>query len=116
MGKRLFFPLAALALLLLQLGNCMPAMAMNAGAMQCCGSMPCTPANQSQGCCKNMLSASAPNMLPGHHVALHGPAVAALEYPLVAEILRYAPDPYSIIEAPQHSPPDLYTLHASLLI
>jgi hypothetical protein len=116
MGKRLFFLLAALAVLLLQLGNCMPAMAMNPQAMQCCRSMPCTPANRSQGCCKNMLSASAPSMLPGHHAALHGPAVVAIEYPIVSEILRYAPAPYSIIESPQHSPPDLYTLHASLLI
>lgn len=116
MGKRLFFPLATLALLLLQLGNCIPAMTMNPGAMQCCRSMPCTPANSRQGCCKNMVSASAPSMLPGHHAALHGPTVAAIGYPRVTEILRYAPDPYSIIEAPQHSPPNLYTLHASLLI
>lgn len=116
MGKRLFFPLAALAVLLLQLGNCMPAMAMDPQAMQCCRSMPCTPANRSQGCCKNMLSSSAPSMLPGHHAALHSPAVTAIEYPLVIRILRYAPERYSIVEAQQHSPPDLYTLHANLLI
>lgn len=114
MGKRVFFPFAALTVLLLQLGNCGPAM--NPQAMQCCRSMPCTPANRSQGCCKNMLSASAPKMLPGHHAALHGPTVSAIEYPLWTETLGYAPEPYSIVEAQQHSPPDLYTLHASLLI
>lgn len=114
MGKRLSFPLAVLALLLLQFGNCVPPMP--TGAMQCCGSMPCTPANQSQGCCKNMLSASAPSMLASHHATLQSPTVAAVEYPRVTEKLRHAPDPYSIIEASQHSPPDLYTLHASLLI
>jgi hypothetical protein len=116
MGKRLLFALATLAILLLQLGNCTPGLAMSAQAMQCCRSMPCTPSNHGQGCCKDMIWASAPSMLPGHHAALHTPTVAAISYPLVTEILRNSDDPYSIVEAIPHSPPDLYTLHASLLI
>jgi hypothetical protein len=55
-------------------------------------------------------------MLPGQPTALCAPGTATVEYPLVAEILRYAPDPSLLVDAQQHSPPDLYTIHASLLI
>lgn len=116
MGKRLLFALATLAILLLQLGNCAPDLAMDAQAMQCCHSMPCTPSNHGPRCCKDMLSASAPSMLPGHHAAVHAPAVAKVKYPILTETLRNSDHPYSIVEAIPHSPPDLYTLHASLLI
>lgn len=116
MGKRLFLAFAAAALLLLQFGACTPAMGMNQSAMQCCRSMPCMPANRSQRCCQNMLLAQPPNMLLVQHVSLHVPAVAAIEYPRLTEILRHASAPPLLVEAQQHSPPELYTLHASLLI
>lgn len=116
MGKRLFFGMAAVALLLLQVGNCMPAMAMNSQAMQCCRSMPCTPANSSQGCCKNMVSRSASSMLPGHHGTLHGPAVANVDYPVVRQLLDRRPETAFVVDAQQHSPPDLCALHSCLLI
>lgn len=116
MGKRLFFVAAVLALFLLQVGDCMADMNADRASMRCCHSMPCTPANHSQGCCKHMMSAQAPSILPAQHVSLHSPTVATIEYPLMTEILGYAPDPSLIVEAQQHSPPALYTLHASLLI
>jgi hypothetical protein len=55
-------------------------------------------------------------MLPAEHVSLHGPMVAAVEYPLNLEIVRSTSGPFVIVNAPQHSPPDLYTLNVSLLI
>lgn len=116
MRKRLFLAFAAAALLLLQFGACTPAMGMNQTAMQCCRSMPCMPANRSQGCCKDMLSAQLPNMLPAQHISLHSPTVTAIEYPRVTETLGHASAPPLLVEAQQHSPPELYTLHASLLI
>jgi hypothetical protein len=84
--------------------------------MQCCGSMPCDPSNQSHDCCKGMVSAQSPNVLPVPQVTLHAPVI------LVAGVLASSQlTPLSQISrfefaAPQHSPPELYTLHASLLI
>src|ERR1700693_2185105 len=50
-GKRLFLVLAAGALLLLQFADCMSAMTPDQESMHCCGSMPCTPAQQKHDCC-----------------------------------------------------------------
>jgi hypothetical protein len=116
MCKPLFLILAASALLLLQFGDCMSAMAQDPQAMKCCGSMPCTPANHGQDCCKNMTSPQAPGVLPTKQISLHGPVIAAVEYPLTLEIVRATPSRFVAVSASQHSPPDLYTLNASLLI
>jgi hypothetical protein len=115
-GKRLFWVMAAGALFLLQFANCMSAMTPDQQSMECCASMPCTPANHSHGCCKTMTSAQTPNMLPAVSGSVHAPAVAIVEYPQTLEIARSVPVPLAAIEAQQHSPPELYTLHASLLI
>ena len=114
--KRLFLILAAGALLFLQFGDCMSAMAQDPQAMKCCGSMPCAPANHGHDCCKSMVAPQAPGVLPARQVSLHGPVVAVVEYPLTLEIVRAAPSRSAAVSAPQHSPPDLYTLNASLLI
>jgi hypothetical protein len=114
--KRLFVLLAAGALLFLQFADCMSAMTPDHESMKCCGSMPCTPANQSHDCCKAMVSGHDPSVLPSAPVSLHPPAVVAIEYAPKLEIAGYAPVPPVTVEAQQHSPPDLYTLHASLLI
>jgi hypothetical protein len=116
MGKRLFLVLAAGALSLFQFSDCMSAMTLDQQSMQCCGSMPCTPANHSHGCCKNMASVQTPSMLPAPHVFLHGPNSATVEYSRTLKIVRSTPTPAVAIDAQQHSPPELYTLHASLLI
>jgi hypothetical protein len=116
MRKRLLFILAASALLLLQFGDCMSAMAQDQQAMKCCASIACTPANHSQDCCKKMASAQTPDMLRTDYVSLHGPMAATLEYPLALEIVRSTPAPAVTVRAQQHSPPDLYMLNASLLI
>lgn len=116
MRKRLFFLAALLALALLQVGDCVAALNEDPAAMQCCRSMPCTPANHSQGCCTNMVSAQPNGILPAQHVSLPSPVLATIEYPHVTEILGHAPAPSLMIAAQQHSPPDLYTLHSSFLI
>ena len=116
MCKRLLLTLATGALLLLQFGDCMSAMAQDPQAMKCCGSMPCAPANHGQDCCKNMVAPQVASVLPAKQIPLHGPVVAVIEYPLTLEIVRAAPSRSAAVSAPQHSPPDLYTLNASLLI
>lgn len=115
-GRKLFIVMAAGVLLLLQFGDCMSAMALDQQSMQCCRSMPCAPANHSHGCCKNMVSAQTPNMLPAAHVSLHAPTVATVEYPSLLKVVRSTLAPPVMVEAQEHSPPELYTLHAALLI
>jgi hypothetical protein len=118
MVRRLFAVSAVLALFLLGFADCMSALTLDHQSMQCCGSMPCTPANHSHGCCKNMPSPEAPSILPAAHVSLHSPSLIAVEYPRMLAALweTRASAPPTFIETGQHSPPDLYTLHASLLI
>jgi hypothetical protein len=116
MRDRLFIVVALVALLGLQFADCASAMTQDQQSMQCCGSMPCDPSNQSHDCCKGMVSSQFPSVLPVAHVTLHAPVM------IVTDILA-SPQPtlYSEVfrldfEAPQHSPPELYTLHSSLLI
>jgi hypothetical protein len=55
-------------------------------------------------------------MLPAGHVALHVPVVVAVEYPRMLAIVWQPLTPPLFVDTQQHSPPELYTLHASLLI
>ena len=116
MGKRLFLVLAAGALLFLQFADCMSAMTPDQESMQCCGSMPCTPANQSHDCCKAMVSGQSSNMVPAALVSLHAPVIVTIAPLPFTAIGRLVSSPRRVAEALQHSPPELYTLHASLLI
>ena len=115
-GKGLFLVLAAGAFLLLQFADCMSAMTPDQQSMECCGSMPCTPANQNHDCCKNMVSERAPNVLPSATISLHVPTLAIVEFTRTLEIARALPVVHVRVEAQQHSPPELYSLYASLLI
>jgi hypothetical protein len=116
MSKKLLIVVALIAVLGLQFAECMSAMTQDRQSMKCCGSMPCDPSNQSHDCCKGMVSSSSPSVLPVGHVTLHAPVM------VVSDIL---PSPHATscpevsrfnFQAPQHSPPELYTLHSSLLI
>jgi hypothetical protein len=78
--------------------------------------MPCTPANQSHDCCEKMTFPQTPSMLPTAGVALYAPTVATIEHSIMAEIVSSALVPQVTADVPPHSPPELYTLHASLLI
>lgn len=114
--KSIFVMLLVVAVLVLQFADCMSATTMDEQSMECCGSMPCVPSNQSHDCCKDMVSSHAPSVLPVAHATLHAPMM------IVADLLASPqPTPYTEFsrvdfEAPQHSPPELYTLHSSLLI
>jgi hypothetical protein len=115
--KNTFIMLAAvLAILLLQFTDCMSAMTMDQQSMQCCGSMPCDPSNQSHDCCKAMASSQSPTVLPVAHVTLHPPAMNVADIFPTPQVLERSEAPRAEFPAPQHSPPELYTLHSSLLI
>src|SRR5580692_7986702 len=116
MRKRLLIVVAMVALLGLQLADCMSAMTQDQQNMNCCGSMRCDPSNQSHDCCRGMVSAQSPNVLPVSHVSFH-PAVMVVSDILVSQqAMTYAEASRLDFEVRPHSPPELYTLHSSLLI
>lgn len=114
--KTTFVVLAVVAMLLLQFTDCMSAMSQDEQSMQCCGSMPCDPSNQSHDCCKTMISSQPPSVLPAAHVRLHPPTIVAAHILPVPQVLGLSEASPADFEAPQHSPPELYTLHSSFLI
>lgn len=110
-----FVLLAVAAILLLQFADCMSAMTQDQQSMQCCGSMPCDPSNQTHDCCKTMVSPQSATVLPVAHVTLHPPMMVVSNIVPSSSIEYFAaarPD----FAAPQHSPPELYTLYSSFLI
>src|SRR5260221_14607501 len=115
-GKRLFVLLAVIALFGLPFVDCLSAMTHDEQSMQCCGSMPCDPSNQSHDCCKGMVSSQSPNVLPVAHVTLYAPVLVVTDILASPQAMLYPEASRLEFEAPQHSPPELYTLHASLLI
>jgi len=115
-GKRLFVVLAVVALLGLQFAECMSAMTQDQQSMKCCGSMPCDPSNQSHECCKSMVSSQSPSVLPVAHVTLHSPVMVVTDILASPQAMTYPEASRLDFEARPHSPPELYTLHASLLI
>ncbi len=116
MRDRLFILVAMVALLGLQFADCMSAMTQDPQSMKCCGSMPCDPSNQSHDCCKGMVSAQSPNVVPVSHVTLHTPDMVVADVLAAPQVVSYAQVSRFEFAAPQHSPPELYTLYASLLI
>jgi len=116
MSKRILIVVALVALLGLQFADCASAMTQDQQSMQCCGSMPCDPSNQSHDCCKGMVSSQSPSVLPVAHVTLHAPVMVVTDVLASPQTTLYTEVSRLDFEAPQHSPPELYTLHSSLLI
>ena len=116
MRNKLFILVALIALLGLQVADCMSATTQDEQSMKCCGSMPCDPSNQSHECCKSMASSQSPSVLPVAHVTLHAPVMIVSDVLASPLATPYAEVSRLDFEAPQHSPPELYTLHSSLLI
>jgi hypothetical protein len=114
--KRLFVLFAAITLLSLQFADCMFAMTQDQQSMKCCGSMPCDPSNQSHDCCKGMVSSQSTSVLPVAHVTLHTPVMVATDILESPQAMTHPEVSRLDFDAPTHSPPELYTLHSSLLI
>ncbi len=116
MSKKLLIFVALVALLGLQFADCMSAATQDQQSMKCCGSMPCDPSNQSHDCCKGMVSSQSPSVLPVAYVTLHAPVMVVTDVVALPQTTPYPEVSRLDFEAPQHSPPELYTLHSSLLI
>ncbi len=116
MRKRLIIVVAMVALLGLQFADCMSVMTQDQQSMKCCGSVPCDPSNQSRDCCKGMVSSQSPGVLPIANVTFHAPLIVSVDFlPSPRATQQIEASPLEFL-APQHSPPELYTLYASLLI
>src|SRR5438046_9072360 len=111
--KTTFVMLAAVAILLLQFADCMSAMTQDQQSMKCCGSMPCDPSNQSHDCCKGMVSAQSPNVLPVSHVTLHAPVMVTADILASPQAITYPELSRLVLQAPAHSPPALDALPPS---
>jgi hypothetical protein len=116
MRTKLLIVVAMVALVGLQFADCMSAMTQDQQSMKCCGTMPCDPSNQSHDCCKTMASSQSPSVLPVAHVTLHAPLMVATEILESPQAMTYPEASRLDFDAPTHSPPELYTLHSSLLI
>ena len=116
MRKKLLILVAMVALLGLQFTDCMSAATHDSQSMQCCGSMPCEPSNQSHDCCKSMTSPQSPSALPTSHVTLQAPVVFLADIVPSTQVPDFSGAARSDFEAAEHSPPKLYALHSSLLI
>lgn len=114
--KTTFVVLAVFAMLLLQFADCMSAATQDQQSMQCCGSMPCDQSNQSHDCCKGMVSSQSPSVLPAVHTTLNAPVMIVTNVLVSPQAMLYLEISRLDFAAPQHSPPELYTLHSSFLI
>jgi hypothetical protein len=114
--KTTFLVLAMVAVLMLQFGDCMSPLTRDQQSMQCCGSMPCAPSNQHHDCCKTMVSSHPSGVLPAAHVTLLAPVMIAAAILPLPQLPQFSEAPRADFTAPQHSPPELYTLHSSFLI
>src|SRR5260370_32123829 len=93
MGKRLFVVLAVIAFLGLQFADCMSAMTQDQQSMKCCGSMPCDPSNHTHDCCKGMVSAQSPNVLPVSHETFHAPVMDVSDILVAPHTIMYTQAP-----------------------
>lgn len=116
---RPLLPLVFAAALLLGSVDCFAPGLMDEQTMECCASMPCTPANQGHDCCKSMVRAPALYLVPPAAAsavpvlaAVNDVARPAVRYP-VAWTQPFG-EPF---DTTAHAPPqELYTVHHSLLI
>src|SRR6266478_5137241 len=116
MRKSLLMVVSIVVLLGLQFADCRSATTQDEQSMKCCGSMPCDPSMQNHDCCKGMVSAQSPNVLPVAHVTLSAPMIVVTDMLASPQVGSYPIVSRLGFEAPQHSPPELYTLYVSLLI
>ena len=115
-GKRIFALWAVIIVFGLPFADCLSAMTHDEQSMQCCGSMPCGSSNQNHDCCKGMVSAQAPNVLPVAPVIFDAPVMIVTDILGSAQATPLRELSHLNFAASENSPPELYTLQASLLI
>ena len=116
MFRKITSILVALSIfLVMQFAECQ-AMSADQQTMKCCRTMHCNPANHKHDCCKNMVSPQMASAPPNPQIPLSIPAALPAGPLPVTAIVRSPEIFWPKIDASQHAPPDLYIVHASLLI
>lgn len=111
--------LSALGILLLTSAtDCLSLMSASEQSMECCATMPCTPANQAQDCCKAMTSGQTQYFQPAAKASVQPPLLIGEGIPTAVDL---SPIPAIIsrliVDPNEHAPPqELYTVYLSLLI
>jgi hypothetical protein len=108
--------LAGLAFVLLQLSDCLAAPIHEPQMMPCCREMRCPDAKMASGCCKTMEESSSLSARPTSRTTVAAPVLAAAVSIPTAEPVAPKLIPLAALHPQMHSPPDLFTLHHSLLI
>jgi hypothetical protein len=88
-------------------------------AMECCRSMPCTPANQSHDCCKKMVSAPGIYFVVPQRTLAPAPSVQILAVVTTTAVAMTTEPPHVACcpEAREHAPPaELPSLYETLRI
>lgn len=116
-GRGIFALAIAGALLLPAVSDCLlSAAAMDTQTMRCCAQLDCAPGHLKQTCFSTTPPADGSRTAPEGRTSLAAPSVAADLQPPAEELIVLAFSPTGVADAPQHSPPELYTLHLALLI
>ena len=113
--QRIFVLTIAAALILPTVANCLAPAVLDAQTMKCCAELDC-PAGHQQACYSTTSPTGGSQSTPELIVALAGPAAVDHAAALPALVPAENVDCEYSSDARLHSPPDLYTVHNSLLI
>ena len=104
------------ALLLPVISDCLTSAAAEAHTMQCCAQSSCAPGHQKQTCVSSMAPADGARTAPEAQTSLAVPFAAVDAHSSNIDLVVGAFSSTSVADAPQLSPPKLYTLNLALLI
>jgi len=113
---RILGGLVAAALLLLGFSGCLISATSNAQTVQCCAQLTCAPGQQTEQCFASTAPGDGPQSVPEGRASIAAPSFSAYVHPPAVEPVVMAFSSTGVADAPQHSPPELYTLHLALLI
>jgi hypothetical protein len=115
-GRRISVLAIAGALLLPVVSECLISVTADAHTMQCCAQSTCAPGHQKQTCVSTPAPGDSARMAPEARTPLAPPSVTVDAHPSTIALVVVAFSSPSVADAPQHSPPKLYTLNVALLI
>jgi hypothetical protein len=96
--------------------GCLVTSATQAQAAECCAQVNCARGQQKQTCFSTTAPTGSSQSTPELRISLMAPAIATgMSLPPTARDAA-AFSSAGIADAPQHSPPELYTLHLALLL
>ncbi len=105
------------AILLFSSLDCLTPGMMDEQAMECCGSMSCTLANQSYDCCKTLVASQMVYVQPPVSLWVHSLSLVTTASAPALDTVSLPQAFARPAEAKEHAPPrELYTLYLSLLI